>query len=245
MRVFPLAPRSKVPLLSSREGGAGFLDATVEVPKVSEWWTQVPNANIGLRPPVRPDGCKIVVIDVDVQNAGLVTWRRFLETYGPTPPTLTARTGQGGAHLWFWVDGSCRSTLGPGIDCKTGVNGYVVAPPSRHPSGRTYTWISNNVVAWAPPWLNRQVEKPAKSTRARKLDTSNGSFGNYGLVQTVLNAREGERNNLLFWAACRALETGMSLEYETSPLCGAALAIGLGESEIRSVFQSARKRHDQ
>ena len=52
--VFPCAPGSKVPLTSR-----GYLEATTDTAKIDQWWSQRPNANIG----IATNG--LIVIDVD------------------------------------------------------------------------------------------------------------------------------------------------------------------------------------
>lgn len=246
LEVLPLRPRSKMPLIPSKQGGRGYLDATADLPTVESWWARVSDANVGIRPPTNSNGCKVVVVDIDVQNDGHVTWRQLLNEYGPTPPTLTARTGQGGAHLWFWMHGNPRSGLGQGVDCKTGTNGYVVVPPSMHPeTGRIYTWISANNIAWAPNWLNRLLEKPTEVARRRDSDAAPFTRSVDGLVRTVYSAQDGERNKILFWAACRLSEAGEDVRFESSPLSSAAMACGLEEVEIRAVFRSAGRRYER
>jgi hypothetical protein len=46
--VFPLAARSKVPLIPKDKGGNGFHDATTDEAQIVAWWSQYPEANIGI-----------------------------------------------------------------------------------------------------------------------------------------------------------------------------------------------------
>lgn len=64
IRVFPLAPRSKVPLISAKNGGQGLHDATTDADLITSWWTARPTANIGLR-----TGLSFDVIDLDSEDA--------------------------------------------------------------------------------------------------------------------------------------------------------------------------------
>jgi hypothetical protein len=62
--VFPLAPRSKFPLISAANGGHGLHDATTDAARIQAWWMAHPTANIGLRTGVAFD-----VIDLDSEAA--------------------------------------------------------------------------------------------------------------------------------------------------------------------------------
>ncbi|MFP3992827.1 primase alpha helix C-terminal domain-containing protein, partial [Streptomyces sp. E11-3] len=61
-----------------------------------------------------------------------------------------------------------------------------------------------------------------------------------GLIHFVLAAREGQRNTRLFWAACRAYETGLGPTL-TDALTHAALHTGLTEREARATIASAAR----
>lgn len=98
--------------------------------------------NVGLRTGVQPCGRFLLVIDVDGPRSLLDP----LEAeHGECPPTLTARTGRGGLHLFYWarpgVDVPNRAGIVPGVDVR-GSGGQVVAPPSAHRSGNRYEWIN-------------------------------------------------------------------------------------------------------
>jgi hypothetical protein len=59
------------------------------------------------------------------------------------------------------------------------------------------------------------------------------------LARWVAVQREGNRNNGLFWAANRALETDHAADL--SPLAAAARQAGLTEPEIIRTLESARR----
>ncbi len=112
-------------------------------PKIDEWWTANPDANIGI---AVPPG--IVVVDVDPRNGGDSTFSELGRRYGDFPATLTALTGGGGWHYWYRTNGKpVPTSLGPGIDVKHGGTGYAVAPPSIHPTGDAYEWDGD----WTDP----------------------------------------------------------------------------------------------
>jgi Bifunctional DNA primase/polymerase, N-terminal len=62
--VFPLAPRSKFPLISAANDGHGLHDATTDAARIQAWWMAHPTANIGLRTSISFD-----VIDLDTEAA--------------------------------------------------------------------------------------------------------------------------------------------------------------------------------
>ena len=47
--VFPVAPRSKFPLISAANDAYGLHDATTDAARIQAWWTADPTANIDLR----------------------------------------------------------------------------------------------------------------------------------------------------------------------------------------------------
>ena len=111
--------------------------------------------------------------------------------------------GFGWLSRWLSYSGPVRGKLAAGIDVKSST-GYLVVPPSRHISGRHYEWVTLAPTAPAPEWLRLLLPPPLP--RARPVST--GSSNATGLVRVVANASDGNRNNLLHWAACRAHERG-------------------------------------
>jgi len=81
-------------------------------------------------------GAGRVALDIDPRNGG----DESLRDLGPLCDTVTALTGGGGQHLVFRSDGPIPDRKGarPGLDIIA--NGYIVAAPSRHISGRHYEW---------------------------------------------------------------------------------------------------------
>jgi len=148
--VFPCRPRGKEPLTDH-----GFKDATTDVETIRAWWQKWPNANVAI-----PTGqATFVVLDVDVRAGGDDALRDLIARYGPLPDTPTVITGGGGTHYYFKPPATplrC-SRLADGLEIKAD-GGYVVAPPSVHPSGRAYAWeLSSHYedvpLADLPAWL--------------------------------------------------------------------------------------------
>lgn len=139
--VFPLKPRDKVPLTAH-----GFKDASTNIERVREWWGKEPNANIGLN--CGKSGLVVVDLDKRAAHDGLAEWASLLAKQRLTIRTSTSLTGGGGQHLLFKAPegvkiGNSAGRLAPGIDIR-GDGGYVVLPPSIHPSGKPYAWSDNS-----------------------------------------------------------------------------------------------------
>jgi hypothetical protein len=83
----------------------------------------------------------IFVLDVDGLDAA-ASLRKLEDRYGTLPETVASITPRG-SHLFFKSEnGAVRNSAGaiaPGLDIR-GDGGYVVLPPSIHPSGRPYVW---------------------------------------------------------------------------------------------------------
>jgi hypothetical protein len=138
-------------------------------------------------------------LDVDGEQ-GLVAIQE-LRKYGyELPPTLTVKTGRG-CHFYFRYpeDALIRNSagkLGPGLDIR-GDGGYVLVPPSVHPSGADYQWMHEVAVAPAPDWLVERLKAHSPSTSAP------GSNGNNAIT-------EGQRNASLASLAGTMRRCGMS-----------------------------------
>jgi hypothetical protein len=147
----------------------GFNAASRNEEQITKWWTKYPNANIGV---ATGKDSNVVVVDIDDRNGGSDTLDALLLEVGePFPITLTAITGNG-IHYYFLAPEqpikSQSGALGSGIDIKA-EGGYVVAPPSLHPSGRNYEFIDPDAgIAELPVWilnLLHREDKASESTR--------------------------------------------------------------------------------
>ena len=94
--VLPLRPRAKLPVTSG-----GVKDATTDIVKVSQWWTSVPELNIGIACGRHSLVSGLVVVDID-EEAGEVSLARLEKKYDELPPTQEVLTGKG-RHLYFRV----------------------------------------------------------------------------------------------------------------------------------------------
>lgn len=150
--VFPLRPGGKEPLTPH-----GFKDAMTDEATIRRWWATWADANVAIATG-SPSG--LVALDNDPRNGGDESLHDLVARYGPLPDTVTALTGGGGSHDYFAAPPgvTIRSRkLAPGLELKA-EGGYVVAPPSLHPSGRRYEWEvgrspADLPLAPLPAWL--------------------------------------------------------------------------------------------
>ena len=70
----------------------GVNDATTDRNRINTWWTENPNANIGI---ATGSEAEILVLDIDPRNKGKETLARPHKELGPLPDTVTALTGGG------------------------------------------------------------------------------------------------------------------------------------------------------
>ena len=154
----------------------GLDDATVNVRTVDNWWSEWPDANVGIA-----TGDGLVVIDIDGRTGD--EQAELLDL----PPTLEARTGCG-RHLYYAGSAPSRVRIRPGIDIR-GDRAYAIAPPSRHASGAVYEWVNDLPMAELPSWVS-ELATSASATRQRRAP------GRPSVIE------EGERNDNLFrWAS--------------------------------------------
>ncbi|HEX6814289.1 MAG TPA: bifunctional DNA primase/polymerase [Gemmatimonadaceae bacterium] len=211
--VFPLRPRDKKPLLG---GGAGFLAATADLAQVRAWWTEHPNANVGLWP--GQSGLAVVDLDGPVGAQNAIALGLFSQ------PTLACVTGRedGGRHLYFRRPDFALSNcdIGDKIDVRCD-GGYVVLPPSVHPSGAVYRWegafedlsdIPPIALAAMRAAQGRIDRGESQVTGAPRREARDVAF------QEAID--EGGRNNALTRYAGRLLAKGLA-EDETLQLVAA------------------------
>jgi hypothetical protein len=242
--VFPVAVRKledgtleKRPIVRWRD------EATALRVQIRAWWAVHPECVIG----IDLDRAGLLVVDLDKHPCapdGVAAFRS-LRGDNPIPVVPVTITATGGRHLFFrntWRLTNARGNLPAGIDVR-GVGGFVVAPGS---TWENYAWRTRpkcprliDVYPDLPPlpdWLLRVVRPPQKTSRKPDSCCSNND-GLRALCVRVLNAREGERNNILFWAACRAREEGGS-DFAHDMLLEAAKRAGLPEMEARRTINS-------
>lgn len=163
-RVLPVFPGEKRPRLKDWPTAA-----TTDTEVIREWWTRMPDSNIGLACG-RESG--FFVLDIDPKNGGDESLAALVAEHGELPYTFTVRTGSGGTHYYFAmpdfeVTNSPGRLKGTGIDVR-GEGGQVLAPPSRTVIGE-YRVKAVAPIVEAPEWLLDHL-RPAPDLRVVEAD---------------------------------------------------------------------------
>ena len=138
--VLPLVTRTKVPAV---KGGCHAAEA--DAAQALAWWGEAPARNVGVATGKASGGLVVLDFDVDAETGedGLATLAAWERERGALPATVSAVTGRGGLHLYYrlpeGVEVRNSTNKAMGVDLR-GEGGFVVAPPSVHPNGRTYEW---------------------------------------------------------------------------------------------------------
>jgi hypothetical protein len=220
--VFPCKPGSKQPATPH-----GFKDATTDPGRIRAWWQRHPHANLAIATGAPgPD-----VLDVDQHGPagnGYAALNQINRAGLLNGASAIVATPSGGLHLYYagsnQPSGSLRARH---LDFKA-TGGYVLAPPSVV-SGKPYRLVGQHTRPGSLEWqavtslLEPSKRQPGRSVAGRPGDLDY-------LVAWVERLQEGNRNAGLFWAACRAVETGH--EQRLRDLAAAAIRTGLDQREI-------------
>ena len=235
--VLPLRPREKRPLIQWEP----LQTALPSAADIDMWFERWPDANIGI---VTGEISNLVVLDIDPNHGGDASLERLEQRFAPLPATIEATTGGGGRHLYFAHPGGLirnRAGIAQGIDLRSD-GGYVVAPPSIHPSGKRYAWSPGRspediTAAALPRWL---ITATGGSRAKRTLDDWR--------QLTREGVSEGQRNSTL------ASLTGHLLWHGIDPQIALELLLAwnrtrcrppLDDAEVARVVQSITRLHDE
>jgi hypothetical protein len=157
----------------------GLLSATTESGIIKSWWgLNAREANLG----VCTD--KLVVIDLDPRHGSEESLAELDKLGFEFPHTWRSLTDGGGEHIIyaapegveissFSAEQMTDPPLGRGIDVRAR-GGYIVAPPSRHISGRYYAWSVDHhpadvPLALPPDWLIEKLGPKARPANGSVL----------------------------------------------------------------------------
>jgi hypothetical protein len=169
IKVFPLAPKTKRPLLK----GSWKDHATTDRAQIKEWWTNLPEANIAGA--MGFDSGQIIAADLDMKK-GQDGWQSY-QHIAPGPVTSPLQqTPSGGYHVIHeWVPDLINFThkgeFG-GVDMRTD-NGYIVMAPSWTEKSNDseegyYQWIQGGV----PQISNAHADQYTRWSQESKVRTN-------------------------------------------------------------------------
>jgi hypothetical protein len=243
--VFPCkstGAKAKAPLTQN-----GFEDATLDRMRLRRWWQRHRDAAIGI-----PTGIIYDVLDVDIKdNADGRVHLPYLNRLGLLNGCKkVVKTPSGGWHLYFLASpGLTNKARGAsiGLDVR-GKGGYVLAAGSYIETpdyaglyvdmGET-TGSTNDPLHWehivwalAPFGVDKDTKQPVN------LLPSDRQSSIAALREWVTTLQAGERNNGLFWAISRCIESGIDPHELVEP----ATLTGLDEEEILFSINAALTR---
>ena len=194
-RLLPCAERGKIALI-----GQWQRRASCDPEMIRSWARRHPGCNWGLATGPKS---KIWALDVDGE-LGRESLSALTAQYGDDWTRTIAVETATGRHFYFSYpsEGLIRnsaSKLAPGLDTR-GDGGYVIVPPSIHPTGATYQWtapLNGQEPRSTPEWLLQLVTSPERAA-IRPCD--------------VNALYTGSRNDTLFRVGCYLRRKGFELE---------------------------------
>lgn len=119
----------------------GQMQATTDEATIRKWFSGSHHLNIA----ILCSTSELCTVDIDPRNGGYYTLEIIEAQHGKISSDVHQLTGGGGEHFVFanpyGVNG-LPNKLGPGVDVKA--NGYFIAWPSIHWSGRMYEWEASS-----------------------------------------------------------------------------------------------------
>lgn len=206
--VIPLIPKTKDPMIKWKP----FQERKPTEDELVEWFEGT-NNNIGI---VTGKISGLSVIDMDGKKAV-----DYMTTGHDLPMTPMVKTGKDyGYHIYCLFNSALRNFQArndlPDIDMRS-EGGYVVAPPSIHPNGKQYEWVSNpEALALVPSWF---LEKALNNnnTLYKGLVAKEQQAGTLGNIGNILFT-EGRRDEDLFHVANAMIKGGLEREYSEKVL---------------------------
>lgn len=227
--VFPLTPGGKEPAIPKRLGGCGCLDATLDIRRIESWWTDYPNANVGVATG-RISG--LLVIDVDPRKT--TEWLASVNELA-LPETFTVRTWSRGYHIYLALPQGSPISIGanllPGIDWR-GNGGYVVGAGSIV-GGVTYEICRNVPIMAAPASLIERLDRQGKGPHVAAV-----------AADGTMIIPDGERNQQLFRMGSALRRFGVELAALSEALRAINIkhcAPPLPENDIHKIAQSCMR----
>ena len=211
----------------------GCLDASTGQQVIRAWWRRWPAANVAIATGM--PGPDVLDVDIKPDGDGWAAFNRLKAAGLLAGARALVRTPSGGLHSYYAGTGQRNGKLPRHhLDFRS-AGGYVLAPPSRV-HGHPYELLDHRGgAAGRLDWqaAARLLEPPRAPARPHGRAT--GDLGK--LAAWVAAQPEGNRNDGLYWAACRAIESGL----DPGGLADAAVQAGLADTEAHRTIDSARR----
>jgi hypothetical protein len=231
------------------KGSHGFKDAVRDADGIAELWAQYPGVLVGV---ATGEISGIAVLDIDAKHNTARKW--YAEHREQLLPARVHRTRSGGLHLVYKhrIALKCSvSLIEHGVDVRAD-GGYIIW----WPAAGLEVIADPGLQPW-PEWLMQLLAPPPtvpspsigrRALAAQGRDLRPMLHRSLGIIRTVLDAREGERNRVLFWATCRARDMLLAGELDHAAgvqvldaLRDAAAEVGLTQREIDRTITSAMR----
>jgi hypothetical protein len=227
--LIPLKPYSKEPLVPWK----ALQQRRLTEPELTELFERNPLANVGI---ITGKVSQLLVLDADAPD---------VVKHLSIPETPIAETARGRHYYFHLPNAHIRSVAGiaEGLDIRAD-GGYVVSPPSTHPSGKRYEWII------PPRGLDPYGAEPAPPPAWLMELLSRHRARSGTLARIVQGVPEGQRNissaaligKLL---GCLPQDDWESIAWPLAAAWNARNSPPLPERELRRVFEKIAAREHQ
>ncbi len=222
--IIPLKPKDKTPIILWKE----FQERYATEEELIKWFSNTEN-NIAI---ITGEISKVSVLDIDSPEALKLAKSKGL------PETKLIKTGKGW-HCYYRYEPGLRNwqarTDLPGIDIRSD-GGYVVAPPSIHPSGQQYKCYKEIALGSIPNWVLNNNTILYKGS----IQQDSTGFNNF--------LHKGQRDNDLFHVANCLIRGGFEKELSFKVLeilansCNPPFPLGEAEIKIKSALERAERK---
>lgn len=210
--VMPISSTSKKPIIKWTK----YQNQLPTIDEIKQWWTQYPDANIGL---ITGKISNVIVFDCDSVKANEWMEERGIER------TLIAQSSKDYKKHYYFKYHKFDFNIGNknlrhfnkidlDIKCE---GGYVVLPPSKHESGKRYKWLTpiNTSIASMDIWQLMLLEKLFKPKEFNYTSPYQPKYGNEPawVMQLLNGVQQGERDSAAFRLACFYAKRGFQ-QYE-------------------------------
>lgn len=210
----------------------GVKDATIDANQLKEWWTKWPNASIGMA-----TGAKSGVSVVDLDGLeGIASGQKL-----KLSSVITSLTGNGKQLFYADSEGKLSNSvrkLSAGMDTR-GTGGYIILPPSIHPSGKTYRWESGSLKREA---LSPLPEFFASAAVAGNIETISRKPDGW-IAEALKGMKNGNIDNTLTSVLGRMRRDNYSMDDALILLRPHALSAGAEKGHLESKIEHVWKAY--